>query len=112
MGTVPIRVADVDLRLHVAASPHGPRRVRRRLAGAALATAVAGIAVGACSSARTSSSTASPSTAASALADANAPSKTLTIVAGENFWGSIVTQLAGKAGNVTSIVTDPNADPH
>jgi zinc/manganese transport system substrate-binding protein len=36
----------------------------------------------------------------------------LNIVAGENFWGSIVTQLAGKAGNVTSIVTDPNADPH
>jgi zinc/manganese transport system substrate-binding protein len=33
-------------------------------------------------------------------------------VAGENFWGSIVSQLAGKAGSVTSIVTDPNADPH
>jgi zinc/manganese transport system substrate-binding protein len=33
-------------------------------------------------------------------------------VAGENFWGSIVSQLAGKAANVTSIVTDPNADPH
>jgi zinc/manganese transport system substrate-binding protein len=41
-----------------------------------------------------------------------APAKTLTIVAGENFWGSLVSQLAGKAGSVTSIVTDPNTDPH
>jgi zinc/manganese transport system substrate-binding protein len=38
--------------------------------------------------------------------------KTLQIVAGENFWGSIVAQLAGTAGHVTSVVTDPNADPH
>jgi zinc/manganese transport system substrate-binding protein len=36
----------------------------------------------------------------------------LHIVAAENFWGSIVSQLAGKDGSVTSIVTDPNADPH
>jgi zinc/manganese transport system substrate-binding protein len=46
------------------------------------------------------------------LASANAPRKTLNIVAGENFWGSIVSQMAGKAGNVTSVVSDPNADPH
>src|SRR5579872_1257488 len=38
--------------------------------------------------------------------------RTLHIVAGENFWGSIVSQLAGRAGTVTNIVTDPNADPH
>jgi zinc/manganese transport system substrate-binding protein len=61
----------------------------------------------ACSSSNTSSPT-----KASSLAGASAPTKTLNIVAGENFWGSIVSQLAGKAGNVTSIVTDPNADPH
>jgi zinc/manganese transport system substrate-binding protein len=36
----------------------------------------------------------------------------LAIVAGENFWGSIVSQLAAKAGNVTSVVTNPNTDPH
>lgn len=36
----------------------------------------------------------------------------LNIVAGENFWGSIAAQLAGKAGTVTSIVSDPNGDPH
>jgi len=36
----------------------------------------------------------------------------LNIVAGENFWGSIATQLGGNRVSVTSIVTDPNADPH
>jgi zinc/manganese transport system substrate-binding protein len=33
-------------------------------------------------------------------------------VAGENFWGSIAAQLGGSHASVTSIVTDPNADPH
>jgi len=36
----------------------------------------------------------------------------LQIVAAENFWGSLVQQLGGSCVNVTSIVTDPNADPH
>ncbi len=36
----------------------------------------------------------------------------IQIVAAENFWGSLVAQLAGVHGNVTSIVTDPNTDPH
>jgi zinc/manganese transport system substrate-binding protein len=33
-------------------------------------------------------------------------------VVGENFWGSIVSQLAGRSASVTSVVSDPNADPH
>lgn len=36
----------------------------------------------------------------------------LQVVAGENFWGSIVGQLGGTRVSVRSIVTDPNADPH
>jgi zinc/manganese transport system substrate-binding protein len=36
----------------------------------------------------------------------------LRVVAGENFWGSIASQLGGSRVSVTSIVTDPNADPH
>jgi zinc/manganese transport system substrate-binding protein len=39
-------------------------------------------------------------------------SNPIKIVAAENFWGSLVAQLAGVHGNVTSIVTDPNTDPH
>jgi zinc/manganese transport system substrate-binding protein len=41
-----------------------------------------------------------------------APSQKLQIVAGENFWGSLVSQLGGNRVHVSSIVSDPNADPH
>ena len=34
------------------------------------------------------------------------------VVAAENFWGSLVGQLGGTHVNVTSIVSDPNTDPH
>lgn len=36
----------------------------------------------------------------------------LHIVAAENFWGSLVSELGGTRVSVTSIVSDPNADPH
>jgi zinc/manganese transport system substrate-binding protein len=36
----------------------------------------------------------------------------LNVVAGENFWGSIASQLGGSKVNVQTVVTDPNADPH
>ena len=34
------------------------------------------------------------------------------IVAAENFWGSLISQLGGTHAHVISIVSDPNADPH
>ena len=34
------------------------------------------------------------------------------VVAAENFWGSIAAQLGGDRVDVTSIITNPNADPH
>jgi zinc/manganese transport system substrate-binding protein len=39
-------------------------------------------------------------------------SKPIQIVAAENFWGSLISQLGGTHVNVISIVSDPNADPH
>ena len=36
----------------------------------------------------------------------------IRVVAAENFWGSVVTQLGGSHVSVTSIVSDPNTDPH
>jgi zinc/manganese transport system substrate-binding protein len=36
----------------------------------------------------------------------------IQVVAGENFWGSLISQLGGARTQVLSIVTDPNADPH
>jgi len=38
--------------------------------------------------------------------------RTLQVVAGENFWGSLISQLGGSHVHVLSIVSDPNADPH
>jgi len=38
--------------------------------------------------------------------------KVIRVVAGENFWGSLISQLGGAHVNVLSIVSDPNADPH
>ena len=38
--------------------------------------------------------------------------KTIQIVAAENFWGSLVSQIGGSHVQVLSIVSDPNADPH
>lgn len=43
---------------------------------------------------------------------ASSGSKTLQVIAAENFWGSIAAQLGGSKVNVTSILTNPNADPH
>lgn len=34
------------------------------------------------------------------------------VVAAENFWGSIAAQVGGSHVHVTSIINDPNADPH
>ena len=36
----------------------------------------------------------------------------LKVVAGENFWGSLASQLGGTHASVTSIVSNPNVDPH
>jgi zinc/manganese transport system substrate-binding protein len=36
----------------------------------------------------------------------------LRIVAAENFWGSIAAQLAGSKATVTSVIVNPNTDPH
>ena len=51
-----------------------------------------------------------------ALAGCGTPSAAQTgvvnVVAGENFWGDIVSQIGGDHVNVTSIIDDPNTDPH
>jgi len=42
----------------------------------------------------------------------SSPGAPIPVVAAENFWGSLVAQLGGTQTSVTSIVTDPNTDPH
>ncbi len=39
-------------------------------------------------------------------------SKVIDVVAAENFWGNIISQIGGSHVNVTSIISDPNTDPH
>ena len=53
----------------------------------------------ACSGGSTGSTTSSSSTA-------------INVVAAENFYGDIVKQLGGSHVSVTSIISDPNIDPH
>ena len=53
-------------------------------------------------------STSSSSTSSSGLSS----SGVIDVVAAENFWGSLASQLGGAHVNVTSLVSDPNADPH
>ena len=36
----------------------------------------------------------------------------LHVVAAENFWGSIATQLGGAKVKVDSVITNPDTDPH
>lgn len=51
--------------------------------------------------------------AAAACSSPNAArSGAIQVVAGENFWGSLASQLGGSKVNVQSIVSDPNTDPH
>ena len=41
-----------------------------------------------------------------------ATTQTVHVVAAENFWGNIASQIGGHDVEVTSLITNPNADPH
>jgi zinc/manganese transport system substrate-binding protein len=70
------------------------------LAAAAIAFAVAGC-----------GRSGAPAGSASA-AGAGGGHAAFQVVAAENFWGSIATQLAGTKATVKSIIVNPSADPH
>ena len=53
----------------------------------------------------------SPSAVVGASSAATAPA-VVHVVAAENFWGNITSQLGGRHVRVTSLITNPNADPH
>jgi len=44
--------------------------------------------------------------------DTTGQPRVIEVVAAENFWGSLVSQLGGTRVQVLSIVTNPNTDPH
>ena len=45
-------------------------------------------------------------------ATSHAPAGKLGVVAAENVWGDIAQQIGGDTVQVTSIISDPNTDPH
>jgi zinc/manganese transport system substrate-binding protein len=49
---------------------------------------------------------------ASSSSSPSSSTSTIRVVAAENFWGSLVSQLGGTKVNVVSIVSNPNTDPH
>jgi zinc/manganese transport system substrate-binding protein len=71
-------------------------RIRRVVAGGLLATVV--LVGSGCAGQSTSS--------------AAAPTGVLHVVAAENFWGSIASQLGGNRVQVSSVITSPATDPH
>jgi zinc/manganese transport system substrate-binding protein len=67
---------------------------------------VAASALAACGT--TSSSSGSPGTSTVGAGSGTV----IQVVAAENFWGSIASQLGGDHVHVVSIITNPNTDPH
>lgn len=43
---------------------------------------------------------------------AGAQGEPVPVVAAENFWGNVAAQIGGTDVSVTSLITNPNADPH
>ena len=52
------------------------------------------------------------SSAAGASHTAASKGPVIQVVAAENFWGSIASQIGGRHAHVVSIITNPDTDPH
>jgi len=74
--------------------------ISRKTGAAAVGTLAAIVVLSACGS--TSSSTTAPGSGGGRV----------EVVAAENFWGSIVTQVGADHAHVTSVISNPNTDPH
>ena len=77
-----------------------PQPRRRIPVGLAALGAVTALAVSACS-------TTAPGAAATSTSGGR-----ITVVAAENFWGSIAAQLGGSKVTESAIITNPDTDPH
>lgn len=84
----------------------GHRPVARWAAGGGRRMAVAAALLVVATSACSAASTAPPTSGAGGAGRA------ISVVAAENDWASIASQIGGTHVRVTSIINDPNADPH
>ncbi|WP_414168459.1 metal ABC transporter solute-binding protein, Zn/Mn family [Streptoverticillium reticulum] len=78
----------------------------------ALVAAVAALTAVTATACSTSSSSDSKAGGNASAASGSAAGKKIEVVAAENFWGSIATQLGGDRVHVTSIISNPDTDPH
>jgi zinc/manganese transport system substrate-binding protein len=90
-----------------AAPPRFTFRRPTRSAALAGVAVLAALAAAACSTSSPSGSGTSGSAAAG-----SGSGKTIRVVAAEDFWGSIASQLGGSHVKVTSVINNPDADPH
>ncbi|AKJ09782.1 ABC transporter substrate-binding protein [Streptomyces incarnatus] len=84
-------------------------RSARPSARTALVTATAALTAVTATACSTSSS---HTTDTAATGSGSGSGRTIQVVAAENFWGSIASQLGGSHVKVTSIINNPDADPH
>ncbi|WP_377267776.1 metal ABC transporter solute-binding protein, Zn/Mn family [Peterkaempfera sp. SMS 1(5)a] len=82
----------------------------RRPAGPVLGAAA--VALLAALSACSTPSPASPDSGSGTASGAAAGGKVIQVVAAENFWGSIAARLGGSHAHVSSIIANPDTDPH
>ena len=79
---------------------------------AGVLAAIATIALVAAACSRTTDAGAGNNLPVTLGATSHAPAEKLGVVAAENFWGDIAQQIGGDTVQVTSIISDPNTDPH
>ncbi|MFE9493351.1 metal ABC transporter solute-binding protein, Zn/Mn family [Streptomyces collinus] len=84
-------------------------RCARPTARIALVTATAALTTVTATACSTSSSHTSNT---AATGSGSGSGKTIQVVAAENFWGSIASQIGGSQVKVTNIINNPDADPH
>ncbi len=84
----------------------GSRHVSPGVAARALTTLAAGAAIGLAVIAVVTFAAGCGSTSGAATGSR------VAVVAGENVWGGIAAQIGGARVRVTSLISDPNADPH
>jgi zinc/manganese transport system substrate-binding protein len=86
--------------------------MKRRSLLLALPSALAATTLAACSSGNASGSGAGSDGGSGSGSDGGGSGAAVSLVASTNVWGDVASQVGGDLVEVTSLITDPEADPH